>query len=288
VPAWKAAATIGRTLASLVRDNGDAVERVVVVVSEDDGAAEVARSSERVEVVVLEQRATAGRARNVGRARAGDAELLLFVDADCALAAGSVQILLERMRAGELSAAGASIAGQGGGAVGWLRHLLEFKEAEPGVPSRAPRFLPSAALLVRAHAFDRVGGFPDMWPGEDLVLCRRLARQGARMAKVDGALAVHLHPGSVTAFLRHQLALGSTAAAARTMEPMEGSFLVGRPWLGPALLLARFARAVCWLARHRPRALGRFVCLSPLYLAGLAAWTVGFAGAGARVRLADE
>src|SRR5688572_8195229 len=80
VPAWNAETTLARTLASLVHDNGDSVERVVVVVSGGDCSAAIACGFDRVDVVVLTERATAGRARNVGRARASGAELLLFVD----------------------------------------------------------------------------------------------------------------------------------------------------------------------------------------------------------------
>jgi GT2 family glycosyltransferase len=280
VPAWRAAGTIARTLRSLVRDNGEAVERIVVVVSDDDGTARIAREFDRVETVILSERATAGRARNVGRAHAHGARRLLFVDADCALAAGSARTMIERLEAGDLAAVGAAIIGEGGGAVGWLRHLLEFKDSEPGVRAHAPRFLPSAALLVRAEAFDLVGGFPDMWPGEDLVFCGRLRRVGGRMEKVDGALASHLHPAALGEFLRHQVALGATAARARSIEPMRGSYFAARPWLAPALLVGRFARCLVWLGRYRPRALGRFAYLMPLYLLGLFAWTLGFAAEG--------
>jgi hypothetical protein len=61
------------------------------------------------------------------------------------------------------------------------------------------------------------------------------------------------------------------------LEPMAGSSLAGRAWLAPAVMIGRFAHAVVWLARYRPRALARFACLMPLYLIGLGAWTLGFA-----------
>src|SRR6185503_18194400 len=126
VPGWNAEATIARTLDSLVNGNADAIARVVVVVSGSDRSAAVARTFPGVEVVELGERASAGRARNAGRALARDAELLLFVDADCALERGSAATLIEAVNARGLAAAGASIMGQGGGAVGCMRHLLEF------------------------------------------------------------------------------------------------------------------------------------------------------------------
>jgi GT2 family glycosyltransferase len=284
VPAWNAEATIARTLDSLVNGNAGAVARVVVAVSGNDRTARIAGTFPGVEVVELGERASAGRARNAGRALARDAELLLFVDADCALEPGSAATLIEGLYARGLVAAGAAIVGEGGGAVGWMRHLLEFKEAEPGVVVRSPYFLPSAAGLVRASAFDRVGAFPDMWPGEDLVLGRRLAAAG-HIRKIDAAVARHVHPASITAFVRHQVALGATAARARRMEPVPGAVFVARPHLAPVMVFGRFARALVWLVRYRARSLVYFLCLSPLYFAGLGAWTLGFyrgrAGVGA-------
>jgi hypothetical protein len=60
------------------------------------------------------------------------------------------------------------------------------------------------------------------------------------------------------------------------MHATRGTVFVARPWLAPVILAGRFARAVAWLVRYRPRSLAYFAWLSPLYLAGLGAWTFGF------------
>ena len=297
VPAWRAEATLARTLRSLFDSNREALDRVIVVTEASDGSARVARSFSGVELVELDRRASAGRARCLGRASAGcsatpsgsrggaapDAGgLLLFLDADCALAPGAAAAMIEALEGGGLDAVGASIQGEGGGAVGWLRHLLEFKDFEPGVPVRTPAFVPSAALLVRARAFDLAGGFPDMWPGEDLVFCSRLLAGGGRLGRTDRAVATHLHPGGLAAYVAHQYRLGTTSARARTMTAaMRGRAFAEHRWLTPLLFFGRAGRAAAWLVRFRPRELPRFAALLPLYLTGLAAWTAGFAIGGA-------
>lgn len=241
-----------------------------------DRCLNIARRFSGVDVVALPARATAGRARNAGRARAGDCELLLFVDADCVLEPNGVERLIGELVSRDLDAAGAAIVQDGDGPIGWLRHLLEFKESVPGVPASAPICLPSTVLLVRSRLFDACGGFPDMWPGEDLVLSQRMRAAGAQLAKIDSALARHTHPEGVRTYLAHEYRLGVTAARARVLAEMKGSGLVGRVWLAPLLMFGRLLRAVVWLVRFRPRELHRLAALFPLYLAGLGAWTIGF------------
>jgi GT2 family glycosyltransferase len=175
-----------------------------------------------------------------------------------------------------LDAAGASVVPAPSTALAWVRHLLEFKDAEPGCESPWPSMMPSATMLCRAAAFDAIEGFPDMWPGEDLVLCARLLRGGFRVRRLDAAVTVHHHPPGIAAMLRHQLELGRTSARARRIEKMDGRHYASSVAAAPLLFAGRALRAVRWLVRYHPRDIPRFVVLAPLYFAGLAAWCSGF------------
>ena len=279
VPAYDSRATLARTLDALLGDNGERVKRVVVVAS-GEGASRV-RDFERprVEVVVSCRRLSAGLARNLGAqivfGRNPEEDLVLFVDADCAPAPGAVARMMERLAEGG-DAVSARLLRDGGGVVAWLRHALEFKEAEAG---HALWFVPSATLLCRRRAFEKAGGFPDMWPGEDLVFCHRLHRAGSRVAIAANARSLHLHPRSWLALFRHQFRLGATSASARLQTGMPGSWFARRPLLSPLLFAGRAVRGLCWYAR---RGLGEFLVfllLFPVYLAALAVWTAGFAAA---------
>jgi GT2 family glycosyltransferase len=284
VPAYRAAETLSDTLAALLREGHDVVERVIVVASPGDDGAHVARRFRGVEVVESPDRLSAGAARNLGRRTAVDAALLLFLDADCRVESGSVARMIATLERESLAAVGATIARDGGGAVAWVRHAVEFKEADRGAgEGRWPWMLPSAALLCRVEAFDRVGGFPDMWPGEDLVFCHRLRAAGMRVARCAESVVRHRHPRGVRRMLTHQYRLGATSARARAMTRMHGVGFVERPWLAPALLVGRAARGLAWFARNRRGELPVLIALSPLYLLALGAWTVGFTGA-ARTR----
>jgi len=276
VPAYLAEATLGATLDGLLHDNADAVERVIVVTSPGDESASLAAARADVDVIASSTRLSAGAARNLGRRCAADAELLLFVDADCRAEPGAVARMIDSLAGRRLAAVGAVIACGGGGAIAWLRHLLEFKEAASEEAGPWPWMLPTAALLCRADVFDALGGFPDMWPGEDLVFCHRMFAAGHPVAKVVAAKFHHRHPRGLRRMLRHEYLLGATSARARKLTGMHGSAFVRRPWLAPALLAGRAGRAALWLARHRRSELPLLALLSPLYVIALAAWTAGF------------
>jgi len=275
IPAHGAELTIGRTIGALRADAEAAPDRILVVASPADETAAVAERL-GVETVRTPVRLSAGAARNQGRQAAPEADLLLFVDADCALAPGALRALRSAVCEDGLDVAGASVTPESRTSIAWVRHLLEFKDAEPGCAPAWPSMTPSATILCRAAAFDAVAGFPDMWPGEDLVFCVRLSRRGFRVRRLDAAVTVHRHPPGMAAMLHHQFVLGRTSAQARRVEEMEGTRYASTLAAAPLLFAGRALRAVRWLARHHPLDLPRFVVLSPIYFTGLAAWCAGF------------
>lgn len=279
IPAFRASSTLARTLDSIIQANAEAVGKVVVVCSpaSDREQVEIARGRDGVVVVESERRLSAGAARNLGRTQAPDEGLLLFVDADCALDPGAASCLRRVLIDGAAATVAASVVNAGSGAISRVRHLLEFKDSEPGVPQNPAWMTPSATILCTSEAFDAVGGFPDMWPGEDLVFCWRLASRGLRTLRTWDATTRHLHPPGTAALLRHQYRLGRTSAQARLMADLPGVFWARSPLLAPVLMVARLVRAAVWLLRYRPASLPVSILLLPLYLAGLSAWTLGFA-----------
>ncbi len=276
VPAYGSAATIGRTLLDLRRASGGAVRRIIAVCS-DRASAAAARAVEGVEVIESPARLSGGRARNIGRRVAGAVDLLLFVDADCRLDCDAPARLIAELEISGVDAVAARLASDGVDAVSWVRHLLEFKDYE--LPVRRPLswMTPSAVLLCRAEVFDRAGGFPDMWPGEDLVFCHRIARRGGRVALSASVLARHRHPPGWRTLLRHQWRLGKTSAAARRLTGMKGEWFASRPWFAPCLGTARLVRSLLWVMRRRPADIRRMTLLWAPLVAALGLWTLGFA-----------
>lgn len=252
-------------------------ERIVVVVSPGDRTAERCERVPGVEVIRCRQRLSAGAARNLGVRVAGDCGLLLFVDADCRLDGDCLAALLDAVTVRGCTAAAAAVRCEGRAASARLRHLLEFKDAEGSGPAQPSWQVPSATLLCRKQGFAEAGGFPDLWPGEDLVFCRRLHSAGRIVRRVDDARTYHVHPEGWCLLLRHQYRLGRTSALARRLVDLHGSWLVRYRWLAPLLVLARAARGGVWVARFHPRDLVWLFGVLPAYLVALTVWTAGFA-----------
>jgi GT2 family glycosyltransferase len=290
---------------------------VLVVTSPDDPTANVVRAwsarDPRVGVVLGEAPMTAGAARNLGRQAAGaltsrgipqqkgDAAgplassgaaadttaLLLFIDADCMLAPGGATRLASELDERGASAISARVVGEGG-AVARVRHILEFKEAASRREPPAEWLPPSTTLLCRAEAFDRAGGFPDLWPGEDLVFCKRLRDLGDVVVRSTRVESLHRHPPGVAEMLRHQHRLGRTAALARRMASMHGERFTRSRALALLLLPGRSLRIARWQLGEGAGPAIDALSLSPLLLAGLTGWTAGFVSAsGARARDAE-
>jgi glycosyltransferase involved in cell wall biosynthesis len=187
VPAWNAAATIGRTLDALAAQGLEAPYEVIVADDDsDDDTAEIVERRGTARLVRGEHGGpAAARNRGVGAARA---DLLAFTDADCYPTA-------DWLEAGLASLADADLVQ---GAVrpdpGALRGPFD---RSVWVDGRGGLF-ETANLLVRRSLFDRLGGFED-WLGarlgkplaEDVWLGWRARRAGARVAYCEEALVHH-------------------------------------------------------------------------------------------------
>lgn len=294
IPAHRAERTIGAALESLRLGNAAAVDRVVVVTSCGDPTAGVVRRWQRldprVELVTAPRRLTAGAARNAGREAlrrsrhddlAPPPDCLLFVDADCRLEAGGAWRLEAEMARRGAAAVSARVLG-GRRIVDRVRHILEFKEAASRRPPPPHWLPPSTTMLCRADAFDEAGGFPDLWPGEDLVFSHSVRDAGGLAVRSDEVSCFHDHPAGLRTMGRHQFRLGFTAAVARRCVRMPGSGLARRPWRAALLLPGRSLRILAWQAGEGAAAMAWTLALSPLLFAGLLAWTTGFVASAAR------
>lgn len=226
VPVYNRAAFLERTLAGFVAQTTPAGAFEVVVAddgSDEDIAAVVGRFTGRLRIdLVRQERAGfgAGRARNLGAA-ATDADLLLFVDADCIPSSE----LIERhtwwhRRAGNVVVAGTRrgidstpyapddiaagsaplsvAAGPPDEPTGWApddwRRLVYRRSRRLQIGDAGYRAGVSSNLSVREDRFDAAGGFDPAftaWGGEDTELAWRLWNDGAFVVPDTRALVYH-------------------------------------------------------------------------------------------------
>ena len=229
IPAHNAARTLGRTLASLERQDVDEAYEVVVVDdgSEDETAA-IAERSDGVRAVAHPQPLGPGPARNTG-VEAARGSMLFFTDADCYPSPDWLRRGLEAIGTADLVQGAvrpdAAVSPEPFDRSVWVGSEFGLYE--------------TANLLVRREWFDRVGGFED-WLGarigkplaEDLWLGWRVRRAGGRTAFSDAALVEHaVFRRSPRAYVAERVRVTYFPDIVRKVPELRREFLFGRVFL---------------------------------------------------------
>jgi teichuronic acid biosynthesis glycosyltransferase TuaG len=215
VPAYNAATTIGRALASVARQSIKPHEVIVVDDGSVDGTAAIARdlaaTTPAIRVAVLSQpNLGAGAARNRALAEAR-APLIAFLDADDEWLPEKLEASLPYFDRDELILVAHN---------GWLVHdgrevLIDIARrfraaaANPYAGLYRRGFIATSSVVARRSAIAEVGGFDEtLRTGQDFDLwLRLLKRANAGFLVFDRALTRHhVTPGSITSHTGRRLA----------------------------------------------------------------------------------
>lgn len=272
-----------------------------VTVVDDGSATPPGRAPNGVEVVAHRERRGPSAARNTGAAR-GRAPIVLFLDADVVLPYGVtpddwLQPALDDLRptAIPVDGIGLRVVAETGN----RRDLAARYERErpvndmgsqpgPVVPGGRIPYLPSAALLVRREALERIGGFDeDLLRGEDVDLVWRLLADGCLVRYQPKAVVGHAPRPDLRSRFRQRFGYGTGSAVLAQRHPGAVAALEVNPWtlVTWALLLTGKARwmstgvglatlSVPLLARRLPSAVERPMVVAARLAGG------GTAGAG--------
>jgi glycosyltransferase involved in cell wall biosynthesis len=205
IPAHDEAASIDRALRSVLRAAPGDLPVVVVVAADacTDATAEIARRRGRrappgVEVHVIELRArcagaarqrasTAAAARLATLAGAGASGWIATTDADTTVPHDWLEVHRRWARRGADAVAGLVRVDDRSRLVPEVRHALDRELAHARF---GHRHVYGANLGVSATWLARVGGFPRVPVGEDVLLIDRLRSAGARVLSVPDSLVV--------------------------------------------------------------------------------------------------
>ena len=216
--------------------NADAIEKVT--------------SSNRAQHLRFESNRGPAAARNAG-AQLATTPLLLFVDSDVSLTAGSIEGLTKwletddvvavapRVRAGKERPAGRrvwrSLSAYHPLDLGPLPFVITTESVESG---NQTRYVPTATLLMRRDRLVSLGGFDETLRfGEDVDLVWKVADQGGIVVYDPTVTTYHRPTGSLVDSVRKNFRYGTSLAALALRWPDRISAVRGnRPYL--ALLLA--------------------------------------------------
>ncbi|MGH2786086.1 MAG: glycosyltransferase [Actinomycetota bacterium] len=204
IPAFNAAGTIRRTLAS-IEAQPDRPEREVIVVddgSTDDTAA-VAASFDGVQVI-RQSNAGPAVARNVGAA-AARGRFLVFIDADCEARGGWLAHMLARFADPEVVAVKGAYRTRQPELVARFVQIEYEDKYDRLARARDIDFIDTYSAAFRRGVFLGHGGFSAEFPtacAEDVDLSFRMSRAGGRMVFEPEAIVLHLHPNRLAAYAR--------------------------------------------------------------------------------------
>lgn len=253
------------------------VEIIVVDSSSDERAAAVVTRHANVRLYRAESRLLPGQARNLGASKAAG-RLLAFIDSDCVAEPDWIVTLHAAMKAGHRAVGGAVLQGDPWNPVSVVDNLMQFVELDPGRPKGPRDLLPSCNLAMAREDFNTIGGFPELElpAGEDVLFCARVRSRWEDGLHFEPAMQVrHFGRAGLREFWRHQVTFGYCRGA-YALELRPSHRRMARRWVfAPAVAAKRLSYLLSRAAGH-PASFARMIVLSPLLVAGVAAWCVGF------------
>ncbi len=207
IPAYNAAATLGRCLEACLEQTHDQTEIVVVDDGSTDSTSRIA-AQHGVDYIYQERQGPAA-ARNKGVQRARGT-IVAFTDADCIPATDWIAQLLVAF---EEHVAGVGGAYDIANPNRFLACMIQFEIAarHAGLDTYVD-FLGSFNVAYRKEVFEAVGGFDETYraaSAEDNDLAYRIQDAGYRLKFTHRARVAHYHPARLPAYLRTQMRHGA-------------------------------------------------------------------------------
>lgn len=251
-------------------------EVIVVDSGRDPAVAAAVEEFPDVRLVRGELHLEPGAARNLGAAHARG-RILAFTDADCEAAAGWLGAACSALDQGARLVGGPVLDARPRHPISVADNLLQFAEFRCGRPGGHATHFPGCNLAIRHADFGLLGRFPEKGLGEDIEFCRRaVEREPEGLVFVPEMVVRHLGRTGFRAMLVHHHTFGLWRGRLQLrIGKLQARLGVFRSTI-PLFALWRFLFILRRTAAWNPRGLPAFVLLSPLLLAGLVAWAIGF------------
>jgi cellulose synthase/poly-beta-1,6-N-acetylglucosamine synthase-like glycosyltransferase len=209
VPAYHAVDVIGQCVEALLNQTIDRAMYEIIVVDDgsEDETPDIAAAA-GADVVIRAAHGGSAAARNVGIASA-KGDILLFTDADCVPSPDWIARMVEPFKDPKVVGTKGTYRTRQGALIARLTQL-EFEIRYQRMRHfRYIDFIDTYAAAYRKEILTTAHGFNTEYvAAEDVELSFRLARAGHRMVFVPEAWVWHLHPATLSSYLRRKMRFG--------------------------------------------------------------------------------
>lgn len=280
IPSYNSMHTIRRCLDSVMNQSITVPYEIIVVDSSEDKTPEILETyAPRVRYYHLSRKTIPAIARNIGIDHAAG-EYIAFTDSDCIVDENWLQQITKSHGSGYDVVCGSIINARPANLISIAEYFLEFRELSEYLPEKIIHFFPAGNFSIKAEVIKEAGGFPDIRASEDMFLGHHLAAKGISIFFNPRIKIRHINRNRLKDLLKNQITLGFSAACARKVLPLPGSFLVKHHSYAVLIPVIRFFRTLQIIGRNRfPFNLYQFLNFMislPIYLIGIAAFGIGF------------
>lgn len=283
IPSYNSEHTICKTLNALKEMETRHPYEVIMVDSSADNTPKIVKEQYPwVQLIHLDQQTYPGSARNLG-IRHSKGSLIIFLDADCIVIKQWLDMIVEIHQTYTQYAAvvGSYDNGTPYNLVGCAYYLTEFNEWTPKTKQRDIEYVLGGNLSCKKEVIMKHNlFFTDIFPSEDTIFAQDLRAKGEKILFVPSIIVSHINNTNLWQFLKHQYVLGNASAQARKEKKMFGNIINKYKILVLGVPLVRFIRAFFRLIQQDFILLIKFLIVSPLYLAAVLCWSMGYVRKG--------
>ena len=237
VPVYNCASTLGTCLDALLAQTVEARDYEVIVVDDGSTDGSATAAAPYGVVVVRQDHAGAGAARNRG-AQQARSSILLFTDADCEPLPDWVEQMLAPLGQADVVGVKGVYHTRQGSLVALFAQAEHDEKYDRLARTDRIDFVDTYAAAYRRDVFLAYGGFDqEFLLDEDQEFSYRLARAGHRLVFAPGAAVYHQHPGTIWGYAWRKAQIGRWKVWVHARHPGKAIRDSYTPWTQKAQIV---------------------------------------------------